>query len=140
MAQQRYYRQRIKIFNITKKYFKYPFMLTFSVKFVMILLPCKLIKMRFGIGYKPVYISRNIPTPMTIRMKKIPKFSDQEHTVLIYIDAKLDVEAFGNFSGRTIASEKLEKGAKFRLSSKKFPRCQSIWVCFPPKVQDLTSL
>ncbi len=55
-------------------------------------------------------------------MKKIRKdLSDQEHTVLIYIDAKLDVRGVRTFFGRTIASEELEKGAKIPIVVKEIP-------------------
>lgn len=121
MAKRKFYRQRMKTFNLTKKYFKSIYAYVW----------CEICNDIIAVQINKEDIRNGLQTGLYIHRyphKNAQKDeednedrSDTEHSVMVYIDAHLDVRGVRTFFGRQISSEELEKGAKIPIVVKEIP-------------------
>jgi winged helix-turn-helix len=115
------YRLMMKDFNITKKYFKSIFGYIFC-EICSEIIDVEIDKEKIRNGLQTgLYIYKHIHTNPLHDEDEPEDLSNQEHTCMIYIDAKYEVRGVRTFFGQEISSEELEKGSKIPIVVKEIP-------------------
>lgn len=117
----KYYREKMKVFNITKKYFKSIYAYVWC-EICNDIIPVEINKEDIRNGLQTgLFIHKHTHINKNKDPEETEDKSDTEHTVMIYIDAKYDVRGVRTFFGRQISSEELDKGARIPIVVKEIP-------------------
>jgi hypothetical protein len=121
MAIRKYYRQQMKTFNVTKKYFKSIYAFVWC-EICNEIVASEINKDDIRNGLQTgLYIHKYTHKNLAKDPEETEDKSDTEHSVMIYIDAHYDVRGVRTFFGKAISSEELEKGAKIPIVVKEIP-------------------
>lgn len=121
-AKRKEYRELMKDFNVTKKYFQsiqaYVYCEICNEILENIKIDKQLIRGKLKTG---LYIHKFIHNNPNYDPDDPEDLSDREHTVLIYIDSKYNVRGVRTFFGSEISSEELDRGAQIPIVVKEVP-------------------